>query len=561
MTPSDLLPYQTFCEWTDTTLLVISENVFDPLIYYSHIVPVLIALPFAFLILIQRFESRLGQLLFLLTILFSLWSFFDLILWAHADPAIIMFFWSMLILIEPLIYFTAFFFAHYAIYEESPPSWSIVLLSLGILPILVLLPTTAAIESFNLTNCWREVTEGPLVFYGYLYQVFVVFAIFLLAAIKQWRSPSRIRIRSILFALGVIGFLFTFSSGNIIGSLAEDWTIGQYGIFGMPVLIAFLAVLIARYHVFNTKILTAEMLIGLVSILTAGIIFLQSLQAVRTVSVMTLILVLCIGTVLVRSIRTEIKQREEIERLAGSLKAANVRLKELDKMKSEFVSIASHQLRSPLTSIRGYTSMLLEGSFGKLPQKAIEAIQRIQESSRYMALSVEDYLNVSRIEAGNMKYERAHFNIREQAEKVVDEIRPTATKRGLVLMFGAKCDSGCMVNADIGKVRQVILNVIDNAVKYTERGSVDVTAHDNLQKKTVTISVKDSGVGMSAESLEALFDKFVRAKNANSVNVTGTGLGLYVAKRMIEEMGGRIWAESEGEGKGSTFHIELPLVQ
>ena len=227
-------------------------------------------------------------------------------------------------------------------------------------------------------------------------------------------------------------------------------------------------------------------------------------------------------------------------------------------MKSEFVSIASHQLRSPITAIRGYVSMLVEGSYGKFPDKAQEVLARIGESSKFMATSIEDYLNVSRIEAGNMKYELSDFNLKEQAEKVSDELRQTAMKKGLVLVFRSGVSGSGMVHADIGKTRQVIMNFIDNSIKYTPKGTVTVVAHDDPKQKKMWVTISDTGVGMSTETLSEVFDKFVRAKNANQVNVTGTGLGLYVAKKMATGMGGKVWAESEGEGKGSSFHIEFP---
>ena len=115
-----------------------------------------------------------------------------------------------------------------------------------------------------------------------------------------------------------------------------------------------------------------------------------------------------------------------------------------------------------------------------------------------------------------------------------------------------------MVHADIGKTRQVIMNFIDNSIKYTPKGTVTVVAHDDPKQKKMWVTISDTGVGMSTETLSEVFDKFVRAKNANQVNVTGTGLGLYVAKKMATGMGGKVWAESEGEGKGSSFHIEFP---
>jgi signal transduction histidine kinase len=159
-----------------------------------------------------------------------------------------------------------------------------------------------------------------------------------------------------------------------------------------------------------------------------------------------------------------------------------------------------------------------------------------------------------------MKYEVSDFNLKDTAEKIVDELRPVALKKGLVMVFRSDCTGSCSVHADIGKVRQVIMNLLDNSMKYTPKGTITVLAHDDPKKKKMYVTIQDTGVGMSKETQEEVFDKFVRAKNANNVNTTGTGLGLFVAKKMMTDMGGKVWAESEGEGKGSTFHIELPLL-
>jgi signal transduction histidine kinase len=321
-----------------------------------------------------------------------------------------------------------------------------------------------------------------------------------------------------------------------------------------------IGILIVKFKTFNvTTLATNALIVGLVILIASQFTFATSFTGVVLTAV-TLVLTGLLGTVLIRSVRKEIEQRKQIEDYAVQLTDANERLQELDRMKSEFVSIASHQLRSPLTSIRGYASMLAEGTYGKVPERAVIILQNIADSSRFMAQSVEDYLNVSRIEAGNMKYEYSDFSLKEQASKVVDELRQVAMKKGLVMVFRSDCTGSGMIHADIGKVRQVLMNLIDNSMKYTPKGSVTVVAHDDMKKKTITVSIHDTGIGMNAETVGEVFNKFVRAKNANCVNVTGTGLGLYVAKKMIDEMGGKVWAESEGEGKGSTFHLEFKVV-
>jgi signal transduction histidine kinase len=204
--------------------------------------------------------------------------------------------------------------------------------------------------------------------------------------------------------------------------------------------------------------------------------------------------------------------------------------------------------------------MLIEGSYGPVPEKAKESLQRIEESAKLMAMSVEDYLNVSRIESGNMKYVYTDFNINDAVSNICDDLRPEAMKQQLILLNRSDLKSRGVVHADIGKTTQIIHNLINNSIKYTQKGSISVFVRDDLEKKRVYIDITDTGIGMNEKTLHTIFQKFERANNANSVNISGTGLGLYVALKMAEAMGGDITAHSEGDSKGSRFTIEMPLV-
>lgn len=203
--------------------------------------------------------------------------------------------------------------------------------------------------------------------------------------------------------------------------------------------------------------------------------------------------------------------------------------------------------------------MISDGSYGPVPQKLQQPLSRIQESSKLMAAAIEDFLNVSRIESGNMKYDLSDFNLKEEAERVADDLRPIATKKGLVLMFRSDVTNRGIVNADQGKVRQILHNLYNNALKYTEKGTITVFVYDKPTEKKIFVEVIDTGIGMSAETLSRLFGKFERARNAHKINANGTGLGLYIAKNMALKMGGDVTAASDGEGKGSHFILELPL--
>lgn len=173
-----------------------------------------------------------------------------------------------------------------------------------------------------------------------------------------------------------------------------------------------------------------------------------------------------------------------------------------------------------------------------------------------MATSIEDYLNISRIEQGRMKYEKSEFDLAHLVETVVQELGPIASKKDLAL--SATPSEDVMVRADIGKIKQVIVNIVDNAIKYTEKGGIKVAVEKDTEH--VRIVVSDTGVGIPADEIAILFDKFTRARGANKVNTTGTGLGLYVAKQLVAGHNGKAWAESDGAGKGSRFIIELPRI-
>lgn len=254
------------------------------------------------------------------------------------------------------------------------------------------------------------------------------------------------------------------------------------------------------------------------------------------------------------------KSKDEIEDLARGLEKANARLRELDKQKSEFVSVASHQLRSPLAAIRGYASMIVEGSYGKVEGKMAEPLNRIAESAKLMNESVEDFLSVSRIEGGNMKYEMADFSLAELAENVTNDLRPEGFKKGLLLLFKSNLTSKGTVHADKGKTQQILHNLINNALKYTPKGTITVHIRENLKEKKVYVDIIDTGIGMSEDTIDSLFSKFTRAKNANEVNIKGTGLGLFVAREMARAMQGEVSAHSMGEGQGSRFELVLPLI-
>ena len=318
---------------------------------------------------------------------------------------------------------------------------------------------------------------------------------------------------------------------------------------------------ILRYQLFDVKVVTAQIFIFTLWIfIFIRTLFSETLQE-QLINAVLLLITIGVGLLLNRSVKKEVKAREKIEVLAKDLQSVNDRLRELDKQKTEFISFATHQLRAPLTAIKGYASLILEGDLGPVPQKILEPISRVFESAKTMASVVDDYLNVSRIELGSMKYDFEPLDMEDLVGDVAAELKPNIEKSGLKFSFRVIGEGPWTVSADPDKLKQVIANIIDNSVKYTPTGSLAI-ALERVPNADGTIpvrfSVTDTGIGIAQGVMPKLFQKFSRADNANKQNIHGTGLGLFIVREIVNAHKGRVWAESAGEGKGSKFIVELP---
>jgi signal transduction histidine kinase len=554
------------CNWDTAQYLIFSENVFGPLIYYSHLIALILALVVGIFVLSNDKKNLVNRLLFFIMILFSLWIVFDLILWANEKSYLIMFFWSMILIVELLIYALFVYFIDVFIEKKDISFRKKMGIFSLLLPVIIFLPTNFTLLGFDLTNCYREPVEGFIAtYYIYIIEIIYVVWIIIFAIKKCWKASQATRRQILFITIGIILFLLSFTSGNIIGSLTENWTLAQIGLFGMPVLVAFLAYMIVKFKSFNIKLIGTQIFVFALWFLITAILFIRNIENVRIVVIFTLIFAILLGYYLIKSVKREVEQRVRLEdlrlRLEDSnlkLSIANDKLEDLSKLKTEFVSLASHQLRSPLTAIKGYTSMLIEGDYGEINPKAKEIVDRIMESSNNLSLVVEDLLNVSKIEQGGMKYEMIKFDFNDLVIDTVESLSITASQKNLKLICNLNKENNHYVNGDKEKLRQVLINIIDNSIKYTPSGQIEINLKRDNGK--LLLSIKDTGVGIDPKIISSLFEKFSRGEGGK-LNSSGSGLGLYLAKEIIEAHKGRVWVESEGTEKGSTFFVEIDEVQ
>ncbi len=551
--------YIQMCQWDSTKFLIFSDNVFGNLIYYSHLLPLIVSLLFTLFIFFKNPKLLSGRWLLITTILLSVWLFFDLILWATEKPSFTMFFWSIINMVEPMIYAGILFFMYAFIDGRSISFKQKLIVFTLLLPTVVLASTSLNLSVYDLSNCWREALEGPLPYYSYAIEIIftlwiLIFGVKRFFQLKNKEGKKKI----ILVTAGAVFFLLSFSMGNVIGSLLIDWEIGQYGLFGMPVFIGLLAYMVVKYRTFNIKLIATQALVWGLVILQGSQFFFIKTPTNFILNGVGFLGIIIAGYLVVKSVKTEIEQKEKLQIISEQLFEANEKLKSLDKLKTEFLSLAAHQLRSPLTAIKGYASMILDGDYGEINPKAKESVDRIFLSSQNLTKVVEDLLNVAKIEQGGMKFEMAPFNLAEVVGDMVKDLSVVAEKRGLKLTFESDKEEDVIVNGDKEKIRQVVLNLIDNSIKYTNEGSIDVSIRNKDGK--VIFAVKDTGMGMTPETKASLFQKFARGEGAK-MNTSGSGLGLYLAKEITEAHNGRVWVESEGLGKGSTFYMELDVIK
>lgn len=239
-----------------------------------------------------------------------------------------------------------------------------------------------------------------------------------------------------------------------------------------------------------------------------------------------------------------------------SLEAANRELKLVEEAKSDFVEMVSHQLRGPLGGIRGASSMLVDGDYGALPERAREAARLIQDSVTRMLSLADTFLDVSKLDVGVYESRRVPTSVRREVTSIVEEMSNLAASKGLALSAEIASDIPETLSLDKEVLRQATFNLLDNAIKYTDHGSVIVAARHDAGE--LVLEIRDTGMGLSAEERHQLFRKFHRGKAGHDHTVDGTGLGLYIVKRLVEAASGMISVASGGPGNGSAFIVRLP---
>ncbi len=541
---------QIFCPWESPSYLFYSSNV-PILIYYSHATAIITTLGIGVFLLTSNPKGTLQRLFLLLAVFFSIWVVLDVVLWATNRPDVVMFFWSLQVLLEPLTYATSFYLYYHFLHQQWPGFGINVFIALLLAPLIVFLPTHVNLEALTLSTC--EAIEGPLAkYYTYIIHAILMVGIVSMAARRIPRFVMRKeRLIAFFFGLGLIIFLLAFSSGNIISSFTDDWVISQYGLFGMPIFVGLIAYSIVKYQAFNIKLIATQALVAGIAVLIGARLFYSTTTAGTVLSAVTLVGFLISGIFLIRSVKREIEQREHIEILARELEQTNERQEGL-------IHFIGHEVKGFLTKDVGAFASLSDGDFGALPETLKPFVERALVQSRDGVHSVTDILTAANQKKGTITYAKESFDLGALIAEVIEKEQPMAKGKNLSLSFSADdSDAPYTLKGDKEKIADnVFRNLIENAINYTPSGTITASLKKENAKFVFTIT--DTGVGISDEDKKNLFTEGGHGKDSQKINVHSTGYGLYIAKNIVEAHGGTIRAESEGAGKGSTFIVTFP---
>ena len=514
-----------------------------------------------FLVLSNGRNNKINRTFALFSIAAIFYSIINYLSYHTNDPILIL--WLLrLVLLSAVLYSAVLFYFVYIFVYRSTFSRNIYNWVFGVfissVAVIVLLPITfPEIEILAPIGAVSKAKHGPgMAFFG-IAVTFFVFSSIILLFNKVLRTTRSDRRQFVLILIGTsitytLIIIFNFILPVIFTNLTY---IPLVPLFTIP-FISLTAYAIIKHHLFNVKVIATELLtfalwltllVITVNTNTLGDLLLQSIVFVVSVVV---------GIFLIRSVMKEVAMREKMEELAVKLEVANDELKKIDEAKSDFISIASHQLRTPLSIIKGYISMMREGTYGKLEEKIIDPLQKVYISNERLISLVSDLLDLSRMERGKMVYDYKIIQMTPLVNSLAVDFKIVAGKKGLEFTWEPK-KIRVYVRADENKIRQVVLNLIDNAIKYTPSGGIKVALDE--EGNNLRFSVTDTGPGLSPEDVIRLFQKFSRGQNEQKTHVEGLGLGLYIAKLIAEAHGGDLQVSSPGKGKGSTFSLVLPI--
>jgi len=327
--------------------------------------------------------------------------------------------------------------------------------------------------------------------------------------------------------------------------------------------------IVLRYRFMDIKVILTDILVGAVGIILVILPFVMPTDSLRALTLAVFLLFSVFAYYLIKATHEEAKRRDEAERIAIQERALRESAEKLVKRerklrleterlsgaRNQFLLSAQHYFRTPLTSLIGLLELMMTGSFGK------EKLSQTFQSALELRKRIEEGLDISQFQSGKAILNKEEVQLEDLLLKTIEEFRPQLEQKpNLSFKINLSKEKLAKIKVDIKRIREVFSNLIDNALKHTLKGKVELFLEKIKEKNSILFKVKDTGIGIPKEELSYIGQSpFERGKEAKKLSPMGKGIGLYLSRLIVEAHGGKLWAESEGEGKGSTFYVELPI--
>ena len=516
------------------------------------------------IVVFRHAKERISDKLFSLFILAGiLWVFTNLMAnFALFKNESVLLFWTKVSLVGPALMPLLLITFSNAFVEGKITLKKGYIWILGIITffIIILIPTKLNVEAVKIIDPYAmksTFSPGPLYTIFSLYFLFGIFASAYLL-IKKYLRASRIeklQIKYILIGLAS-SILFGVLVNAILPMLGYSRLI-NIGPASSIFFISFTAYAIVETHLFDIRVIATEVLVVLIGLALLIDTLLSTTLLEGGLKGILFVLMSYGSYKLVQSVKEEIRRRQEIQKLTTQLKKDKEELQSLDRLKDEFLQMATHELNMPIASIQSGVSILEE--MGEKDSTKRKIVDSINFNTQRLAALARDLLNVSRIESGRLSTNFSEVQLEDLIKQVVNDLEEKAKNKGNQLRYVKVQKPLHKIYSDEGKIVQILNNLIGNAIKFTENGKITVSAQREDDKIITTVS--DTGVGIPKEALPKLFTKFYQVDRFNKdkpLEQQGTGLGLYITKKLVELLGGKIWVQSQ-EDKGSQFSFSLPI--
>lgn len=503
-------------------------------------------------------RSRTNQMFFFFSVITAAWGVVNYLSYQFSDPL------TTLWLLRGIMFFaTLQAFSLYALFRAFPDDarpfqkWEI----FGLMPLtaftalLALTPALfSGVEGVSRAGEVAQVQKGPgIALFGILAVGLVVSAVFFLVR-KTIGAPRETRKAFDVVLAGVaITFTLIIAFNFVLAALLQDPSYIPYGAVFMFPLVAAISYAIQKHRVFNIKAAASALLVCVLAVVSfLEIIFSNDLSETIFRSG-TFALIIIAGTSLVRGVVREIAQRELIEKQEKELE-------EVNRQQESLLHFISHEIKGYLAKSEAAFAAIFGGDYGQVSPELREMSGTALADVRKGVSTVMDILDASNLKKGTVSFKSEQFDILKSIDAVVAVLKPSAEEKGLELVYERPVSGRYEFAGDEEKLREhVFRNLIDNSIKYTPHGSVRIQLART--DAVYRIVVQDTGVGITEADKKRLFTEGGKGAESTKVNVHSTGYGLFIAKRIVEAHGGRVWAESDGKDQGSRFIVELPAAR